>query len=155
MAASCAPMLSKMSFLRLGVLAIFLRDAPPRGCFSNFDAGGGRRNGSAGHGLLASGGDWVSCPLSLDRSWLFPNDVIQQDYKDDEGDGNWEPPMVIAREVDTRAVDFDNGDGSIVDLDRRDGKKCRDGDNSSTEDVGFNFEFHLTEDPPAVGVVPR
>ena len=60
--------------------------------------------------------------------------------------------MVFTREVDTRAVDFNNGDGSIVDLDCRDGKKCRDGDN--TEDVGFNFEFHLTEDPPAVGMVP-
>jgi hypothetical protein len=101
MAASCAPMLSKMSFLRLGVLAIFLRDAPPRGCFSNFDAGGGRRNGSAGHGLLASGGDWVSCPLSLGWSCLFPHNVVQQDYKDDEGDGDQEPPVVFAREVDT------------------------------------------------------
>ncbi len=63
--------------------------------------------------------------------------------------------MIFAREVDTRAVDFDNGDGSIVDLDRRDGKKCHDGDDSSTEDVGLNFEFHLKEDPPAVDAVPR
>jgi hypothetical protein len=97
--------------------------------------------------------------LSLD-SWsviviLFSNSVVQQDYKDDEGEGTREPPMVFAREVDMRAVDFDNDDGSIVDLDRHDGKKCRDGDDSSTEDVGFNFKFHLTEDPPAVGVVPR
>ncbi len=63
--------------------------------------------------------------------------------------------MIFAREVDTRAVDFDNGDGSIVDLDRRDGKKCRDCDDSSTEDIGLNFEFHLKEDPPAVGMMPR
>ena len=64
--------------------------------------------------------------MSLD-SWpviviLFSNDVVQRDYKDDEGDGNREPPVVFAREVDTRAVDFNNGEGSIVDLDRRDGK---------------------------------
>ena len=127
----------------------------PRGCSSNFDAGGSRRDGSAGHGSLESGGDRVSCPSSLGRSWLFPNDVVQRDDKDDEGDGDREPPVVFAREVDTRAVDFDNGDGSIVDLDRPDGKKCHNGDNSSTEDVGLNFEFHLTEDPSAVGVVPR
>jgi hypothetical protein len=63
--------------------------------------------------------------------------------------------VIFAREVDMRAVDFDNGDGSIVDLDRCDGKKCRNGDDSSTEDIGLNFEFHLKEDPPAVGVVPR
>ena len=62
--------------------------------------------------------------------------------------------MVFAREVDMRAIDFDNGDGSVVDLDCRDGKQCRDGDDSGTEEVGFNFEFHLTEDPLAVGVVP-
>jgi hypothetical protein len=104
---------------------------------------------------LASGENWVSCPLSLRRSWLFPNDVVQRDYKDDEGDGNWEPPVVFTREVDTRAADLDNGNGSIVDLDRCDGKKCCNGDDSSTEDVGFNFEFNLTEDPPSVGVVPR
>ncbi len=93
--------------------------------------------------------------MILGRAWLFPNDVVQRDYKDDECDGNWEPPVVFTREVDMRAVDFDNGNGSIVDLDRRDGKKCRDSDDSSAEDVGFNFEFHLTEDPPAVGVVPQ
>jgi hypothetical protein len=63
--------------------------------------------------------------------------------------------VIFAREVDTRAVDFDNGNGSIVDLDRRDGKKCRDRDDSSTEDISLNFEFHLKEDPPAMGVVPR
>ena len=63
--------------------------------------------------------------------------------------------MVFAKEVDMRAIDFDNGDGSIVDLDRCNGEKCRGGDNSSTEDVCFNFEFHLTEDPPAVGMVHR
>ena len=155
MAASCVPVLSNMSFSRPGVLPIFLGDAPPRDFSSDFDAGDGRRDGSAGRGLPASGGDRVSCRLILGRSWLFPNNVAQRDYKDDEGDGNREPPVVFAGEVDTRAVDFDNGDGSIVDLDRRDGKKCRDGDDSSTEDVGFNFEFHLTEDPPAVGVMPR
>ena len=93
--------------------------------------------------------------MILGRAWLFPNDVVQQDYKDDERDGNREPPVVFTREVDMRAVDFDNGNGSIVDLDRRDGKKCRNSDDSSTKDVGFNFEFHLTEDPPAVGVVPQ
>ena len=59
--------------------------------------------------------------------------------------------MVFAREVDTRAVDFDNGDGSIVDLDRCNGKKCRSGDDNSTEDVGLDFEFHLKEDPPGRG----
>ncbi len=81
--------------------------------------------------------------------------MVQQDDKDDDSDNDREPPMIFTREVDTRAIDFDNGDGSIVDLDRRDGTKCRDGDDSSTEDVGLNFEFHLKEDPPAVGVVPR
>ena len=59
--------------------------------------------------------------------------------------------MVFAREVDTRAVDFNNGDGSVVDLDCRDGKKCHDGDDSGTEEVGFDFEFYLTEDPPGRG----
>ena len=114
---------------------------PPRGCSSNFDASGGHHNGSAGQGSLASGGDWVSCPSSLGRSWLFPNDVVQRDDKDDEGDGDQEPPVVYAREVDTRAVDFDNGDGSIVDLDHCDGKKCRGGDNGSTEDVSLISNF--------------
>ena len=87
--------------------------------------------------------------------FLFPNDEIQRDNKDDEGDSNREPPVVFSREVDTRAVDFNNGDGSVVDLDCRDSKKCRNGDDSGTEEVGLDFEFHLTEDPPAVGVVPR
>ena len=129
MAASCAPVLSKMSFSRPGVLPIFLGDVPPpRGCSSNFNAGNGCRDGSAGCGLAASGGDWVSCPLSLGLSWLFPNDVVQRDYKNDKGDGNQEPPVVFAREVNTRAVEFDNGDGSIVDTDRCNGKKCRNGD---------------------------
>jgi hypothetical protein len=63
--------------------------------------------------------------------------------------------VVFAREVDTRAVDFDNGVGSVVDLDRHDGNECRNGDDSGTEEVGFNFEFHLTEDPLAMGVMPR
>ena len=49
--------------------------------------------------------------------------------------------MIFAREVDTRAVDFDNGDGSIVDLDHCDGKKCRGGDNGSTEDVSLISNF--------------
>ena len=98
-------------------------------------------HGSAGHGSLASRGDWVSCPSSLGWSCLFPNDVVQQDYKDDEGDSDWEPPMVFAREVDTRAVDFDNGDGSIVDLDCCDSKKCCNGDDSSTENVGLISNF--------------
>ena len=110
MAASCAPVLSKILFFRPGVLWIFLGDAPPppRGCSGNFDAGGSRRDGSADQGLLASGEDWASCPSSLGQSWLFPNNVVQQDDKDDEGDGDWEPPMVFARCVDTRAVDVDN-----------------------------------------------
>ncbi len=128
---------------------------PPWGCSSNFDAVGGRRDGSAGQGSSVGGGDWVSCPSSLRWSCLFPNDEVQQDDKDDEGDGDREPPVIFAREVDTRSVNFDNGNGSIVDLDHCDGKKCRDGDDSSTEDIGLNFEFHLKEDPPAVGVVPR
>ncbi len=63
--------------------------------------------------------------------------------------------MVFTREVNTRAVDLKNNDGSVVDLDCRDGKKCRDGDKSGTAEVGFDFKFHLTEDPPAVIVVPR
>ena len=121
---------------------------PLRGGASDFGAGGGRRNGAAGQGLVVSGADQVSCPSSLGWSWLFPNDVVQRDDKDDEGDGDRDPSMVFAREVDARAVDFDNGDGSIVDLDRHDGKKCRNVDDSSTEDVGFNFDFHLTEYPP-------
>ena len=62
--------------------------------------------------------------------------------------------MIFAREVDRRTVDFDTVDGSIVDLDHCDGEKCRNGDDSSTEDVGFNFKFHWKEDPPAVGMVP-
>ena len=32
--------------------------------------------------------------------------------------------MIFAREVDTRAIDFDNGDGSIVDLDCCDEKNA-------------------------------
>ncbi len=63
--------------------------------------------------------------------------------------------MIFAREVDARAVDFDNGNGSIVDLNRCDGKKCCGGCNGSTEEVSFNFEFHLKEAPPAAGMVPR
>jgi hypothetical protein len=73
--------------------------------------------------------------------FLFPNDEVQQDNKDDEGDSNREPPMVFAREDDTRAVDLNYGDGSVVDLDCRDGKKCRDCDNSGTEEVGFVTNF--------------
>ncbi len=87
--------------------------------------------------------------------FLFPNDEVQRDNKDDEGDSDREPPVVFTQEVDTSAVDLNNGNGSVVDLDCRDGKKCRNGDNSGTEEVGFDFEFYLTEDPPAVGVVPR
>ncbi len=91
--------------------------SPTHGCSSNFDAGGSRREGSVGQGSLACRGDWVSCPSSHRWSWLFPNDVVQRDDKDDEGDGDWEPTVIFAREVDTRAVDFDNGNGSVVDLD--------------------------------------
>jgi hypothetical protein len=50
--------------------------------------------------------------------------VVQQDDKDDDSDDDWEPPVIFAREVDTRAVDFDNGDGSIIDLDCCDGKNA-------------------------------
>ncbi len=81
--------------------------------------------------------------------------MVQRDDKDDDSYDDREQPVIFAREVDMRAIDFDNGDGSIVDLDRRDGKKCRDGDDSSTEDVSHNFKFHLKEDSPAVGVAPR
>jgi len=30
-------------------------------------------------------------------------------------------------------------------------KKCRDGDNSGTEEVGFDFEFHFIVDSPGLG----
>jgi hypothetical protein len=83
--------------------------------------------------------------------FLFPNDEVQQDDKDDEGDNNREPPVVFTREVDTRAVNLNDGDGSFVNLDCCDGKKWCDGDNSGTEEVGFDFKFHLTEDPPGRG----
>ena len=43
------------------------------------------------------------------------------------------------------------GYGSVVNLDCRDGKKCRDGDNSGTEEVGFDFEFHFIVDSPGLG----
>jgi hypothetical protein len=33
-----------------------------------------------------------------------------------------------------------------VNLNCCDGKKCRDRDDSGTEEVGFDFKFHLTED---------
>ena len=48
--------------------------------------------------------------------------------------------MIFAREVDTRAVDFNNGDVSVVNLDCRDGRKCCDGRDCSTEDLSFDFE---------------
>ena len=59
--------------------------------------------------------------------------------------------MVFSREVNLRAINLDDGGGSVVNLNRRDGKKCRDGDNSGTEEVGFDFEFLLTEDSPGRG----
>ncbi len=59
--------------------------------------------------------------------------------------------MVFSRKITARAVNLDDGNGSVVNLNRRDGKKCRDGDDSSTEEVGFDFEFHLTEDSPGRG----
>ncbi len=83
--------------------------------------------------------------------FLFTNDEVQQDNKDDEGDSDREPPVVFTREVDTRAVNLNDGDGSVVNLDCRNGKKCCDGDDSGTEEVGFDFEFHLAENPPGRG----
>jgi hypothetical protein len=59
--------------------------------------------------------------------------------------------VVFSREVNLRAINLDDGGGSVVNLNRRDGKKCRDGDNSGTEEVGFDFKFHLTEDSPGRG----
>jgi hypothetical protein len=61
--------------------------------------------------------------------------------------------VIFAREVDTRAVDFNNGDVSVVNLDCRDGRKCCDGRDCSTEDLSFDFEFHLNDVPPVVGIV--
>ena len=123
---------------------------------SNYGAGNGRRDGAAGRGALASGGYQVSCRWMCGRPFLlFPIDEVQRDNKNDEGDSDQEPPVVFTQEVDTRAVNLNDGNVSVVNLDYRDGKKCCAGDNSGTEEVGFNFEFHLTEDPPAVGVVPR
>ncbi len=62
--------------------------------------------------------------------------------------------MVFPRKINARAVNLDDGDGSVVNLNCRDGKKCRDGDNSGTEEVGFDFEFHLIEDSPGLGRDP-
>jgi hypothetical protein len=73
--------------------------------------------------------------------FLFPNDEVQRDKKDDEGDSDWEPPVVFTREVDTRAVNLNDGNVSVVNLDYRDGKKCCAGDNSGTEEVGLISNF--------------
>ncbi len=62
-----------------------------------------------------------------------------------------EPLVVFSQKINARGVNLDDGNGSVVNLNRRDGKKCRDGDNSGTEEVGFDFEFHLTEDSPGRG----
>ena len=59
--------------------------------------------------------------------------------------------MVFSRKINARAVNLDDGDGSVVNLDCRDGKKCRDGNNSGTEEVGFDFEFHFIVDSPGLG----
>jgi hypothetical protein len=119
---------------------------------SDYDAGDGRRNGAAGRGTLVSGGYQVSSWWMCGQPFLlFPNDEVQQDNKNDEGDSDWDPPVVFTREVDTRAVNLNDGDGSVVNLDRHDGKKCRDSDDSGTKKVGFDFEFHLTEDTPGRG----
>ena len=59
--------------------------------------------------------------------------------------------MVFSRKINARAVNLDDGDGSVVNLNRRDGKKCRDSEDSGTEEVCFDFEFHLTEDSPGRG----
>ena len=102
--------------------------------FSDYDAGDGRRDDAAGRGALASWEYQVSCRWMCGRPFLlFPNDEVQQDNKDDEGDSDWEPPVVFTRDVDTRAVNLNDGNGSVVNLDCCDGKKCRDGDDSGTE----------------------
>jgi hypothetical protein len=59
--------------------------------------------------------------------------------------------MVFSQKINARAVNLDDGDGSVVNLNRRDGNKCRDGYDSGTEEVGFDFEFHFTEDSPGRG----
>ncbi len=56
---------------------------------------------------------------------LFPNDEVQRNNIDDEGDSDREPPLVFTREVDLRAVNLDDGNGSVVNLNRRDGKKMQ------------------------------
>ena len=59
--------------------------------------------------------------------------------------------MVFSRKVNSRPINLDDGNGSVVNMNRRDGKKCRDSDDSGTEEVCFDFEFHLTEDSPGRG----
>ena len=54
--------------------------------------------------------------------------------------------MVFSRKINARAVDLDDGYGSVVNLNCRDGKKCRDSDDSGTKEVCFDFKSHLTED---------
>lgn len=56
--------------------------------------------------------------------------------------------MVFSRKINARTVNFDDGDDSIVNLDCRDGKKCRNSDDSGTDEVGFDFKFHS---PPGRG----
>ena len=121
---------------------------PPRPDYSSdYDAGDGRRNDAAGRGLPASWGYQVSSGWVWGRPWrLFPNDEVQWNNKDDEGDSCREPPVVFSRKINARAVNLDDGDGSVVNLNCCDGKKCRDRDDSGTEEVGFDFKFHLTED---------
>ena len=64
--------------LEPGCLADILGGCPPpQGCCNNFDADNGPRDGSAGQGLSAGGGDRVSCLSCLRRSWLFHNNVVQ------------------------------------------------------------------------------
>ncbi len=55
--------------------------------------------------------------------FLFPNNEVQRDNKDDEGDSDQEPPVEFTQEVDTSAVNLNDGDGSVENLDCRDGKK--------------------------------
>ena len=59
--------------------------------------------------------------------------------------------MVFPQKVNARAVKLDDGDGNVVNLNRRDGKKCRDGEDSGTEEVSLDFKFHLTEGSPGRG----
>jgi hypothetical protein len=135
MAASWAPKLSNISFSRPGILPIF------GGCPSPWTIPAITMLAMATATVLLAVERWQVGEIGflvggcLVGHFLFPNDEVQRDNKDDEGDSDWEPPVVFAREVNTRAVNLNNGNGSVVDLDCCDGKKCRDSDDSGTEEV--------------------